>query len=68
VDEGCIDEAGYVIHRKMRVAQHCGAAYGARYIGPHELIEVATRWSGPDPKTWGLAEAASQMGAADKGA
>ena len=49
----CIDETGYVIHEKMRAAQHCGGAYGGKFLGSWETMDVAWIYKGPDPKTYG---------------
>lgn len=51
VNRDCVDAQGYVLHERMRTAQHCGASYGAKFLGAHELMTVASIYSGPDPKT-----------------
>jgi flavin reductase (DIM6/NTAB) family NADH-FMN oxidoreductase RutF len=51
VDRECIDADGYVVHEKMQTAQHCGAAYGAKFLGACERVTIANIYNGPDPKT-----------------
>jgi flavin reductase (DIM6/NTAB) family NADH-FMN oxidoreductase RutF len=50
VDRDCVDEQGFVLHERLRTAQHCGQIYGAKFIGGQELMEVAMIYDGPDPK------------------
>ncbi len=50
VDRDCVDEQGFVVHERLRTAQHCGQIYGAKFIGGQEVMEVAMIYDGPDPK------------------
>jgi len=36
----------------MRIAQHCGQIYGAKFIGGQDVMDVAMIYDGPDPKTY----------------
>ena len=49
---GCLDEQGFVIHQKMRTAQHCGGVYGGKFLGTSEVMDIDMIWDGPDPKTY----------------
>jgi flavin reductase (DIM6/NTAB) family NADH-FMN oxidoreductase RutF len=52
VDRDCVDEQGFVIHERLRAAQHCGQIYGAKFIGGREVMEIARIYDGPDPKAY----------------
>ena len=52
VNDGCLDEQGFVIHQNMRTAQHCGGVYGGKFLGTTEVMDVEMIWDGPDPKTY----------------
>jgi len=52
VDRDCVDHNGLVIHERMRIAQHCGQIYGAKFIGGQDVMDVAMIYDGPDPKTY----------------
>jgi flavin reductase (DIM6/NTAB) family NADH-FMN oxidoreductase RutF len=52
VDRECIDAQGFVLHERLRTVQHCGQAYGARYLGSHEMMEIDLTYDGPDPKAY----------------
>jgi flavin reductase (DIM6/NTAB) family NADH-FMN oxidoreductase RutF len=51
VDRDCINDEGFVIHERLRTAQHCGQMYGAKFIGGQDVMDIATIYAGPDPKT-----------------
>jgi hypothetical protein len=52
VDRDCIDDHGLVVHERLRTAQHCGQAYGAKFIGGQEVMDIAMTYDGPDPKAY----------------
>lgn len=50
VNGDCIDDHGFVVHERLRTAQHCGQIYGAKFIGGQEVMDIAAIYDGPDPK------------------
>lgn len=52
VDRDCINAEGRVVHERLRTAQHCGQIYGAKFIGGQDVMDIATIYNGPDPKTY----------------
>jgi flavin reductase (DIM6/NTAB) family NADH-FMN oxidoreductase RutF len=52
VDRDCVDDQGFVIHERLRTAQHCGQIYGAKFIGGQEVMDIAMIYDGPDPKAY----------------
>jgi PrpF protein len=43
---------GLVVYERLRTAQHCGQFYGAKFIGGHEVMDIAMTYDGPDPKAY----------------
>jgi flavin reductase (DIM6/NTAB) family NADH-FMN oxidoreductase RutF len=52
VDRDCIDDQGFVVHERLRTAQHCGQVYGAKFIGGQDVMDIAMIYDGPDPKAY----------------
>jgi flavin reductase (DIM6/NTAB) family NADH-FMN oxidoreductase RutF len=52
VNRDCIDDQGFVVHERLRTAQHCGQIYGAKFIGGQEVMDIAAIYDGPDPKAY----------------
>lgn len=52
VNRECIDAEGFVVHERLRTAQHCGQAYGAKYLGVQQMMEIDMIYDGPDPKAY----------------
>jgi flavin reductase (DIM6/NTAB) family NADH-FMN oxidoreductase RutF len=52
VNRDCIDARGFVVHERLRTAQHCGQAYGGKFLGAHEVMDIGLIYDGPDPKTY----------------
>lgn len=52
VDRDCVDDQSFVIHERMRTAQHCGHVYGSQFLGAFELMKVDMVYDGPDPKSF----------------
>jgi hypothetical protein len=52
VNRECIDAQGFVLHERLRTAQHCGQAYGAKFLGAHQVMDIDLIYDGPDPKTY----------------
>ncbi len=52
VNRECIDAQGFVLHERLRTAQHCGQAYGAKFLGAHHVMDIDLIYDGPDPKTY----------------
>jgi hypothetical protein len=40
VDEGCVDENGYVVWEKLKPAHYCGNAYKNGFVAAYERMEV----------------------------
>jgi len=52
VNRDCIDAQGFVVHERLRTAQHCGQAYGARFLGADQVMDIDQIYDGPDPKSY----------------
>jgi flavin reductase (DIM6/NTAB) family NADH-FMN oxidoreductase RutF len=40
VDEGCVDESGYVVWEKLKPAHYCGHEYKSGFVAAYEKMEV----------------------------
>lgn len=40
VDEGCVDEDGYVIWDKLKPAHYCGHEYKSKFVAAYQTMEV----------------------------
>lgn len=52
VNRDCIDAQGFVRHERLSTAQHCGQAYGAKFLGAQQVMDIELIYDGPDPKTF----------------
>ena len=47
VDEGCVDENGYLIWDKLKPAHYCGHEYKSKFVAAYEIMEVEMVYQEP---------------------
>jgi len=47
VDEGCVDENGYLIWDKLKPAHYCGHEYKSKFVAAYEMMEVEMVYKEP---------------------
>jgi len=52
VTRECIDAQVLWCMSGFATAQHCGQAYGAKYLGAHQMMEIDLIYDEPDPKAY----------------
>jgi flavin reductase (DIM6/NTAB) family NADH-FMN oxidoreductase RutF len=52
VNRDCVDAQGFVLHERLHTVQHCGQAYGAKFLGAHQIMDIEQTYDGPDPKSY----------------
>ena len=49
VDEGCVDENGYVVWEELKPAHYCGHEYKNKFVATHERMEIDMVYQEPVP-------------------
>ena len=47
VDEGCVDEHGYLVWEKLKPAHYCGHEYKNMFVAAYQTMEVDMVYTGP---------------------
>jgi flavin reductase (DIM6/NTAB) family NADH-FMN oxidoreductase RutF len=47
VDEGCVDEQGYLVWEKLKPAHYCGHEYRSKFVASYQTMEVDMVYNGP---------------------
>jgi flavin reductase (DIM6/NTAB) family NADH-FMN oxidoreductase RutF len=47
VDEGCVDEQGYLVWEKLKPAHYCGHEYKNKFVAAYQTMEVDMVYNGP---------------------
>lgn len=47
VDEGCVNEDGYILWDKLKPAHYCGHEYRSKFVAAYQTMEVDMVYSGP---------------------
>jgi flavin reductase (DIM6/NTAB) family NADH-FMN oxidoreductase RutF len=48
VDEGCIDDDGFVLWDKVMSAHYCGGPYGGQFVAAYEVMGADIPYEGPE--------------------
>jgi hypothetical protein len=47
VDEGCVDEQGYLVWEKLKPAHYCGHEYKTKFVGAHQPMHIDMIYNEP---------------------
>ena len=47
VDEGCVDENGYILWDKVKPAHYCGHEYKTKFVAAYQTMQVDMTYDGP---------------------
>jgi flavin reductase (DIM6/NTAB) family NADH-FMN oxidoreductase RutF len=47
VDEGCVDEQGYLVWDRLKPAHYCGHEYKSRFVAAYQTMDVDMVYTGP---------------------
>jgi flavin reductase (DIM6/NTAB) family NADH-FMN oxidoreductase RutF len=47
VDQGCVDEQGYLVWEELKPAHYCGHEYRSKFVASYQTMEVDMVYNGP---------------------